>query len=436
MEKEYCVYVHTNKVNGKRYVGITCQKPEYRWANGKGYKENRHFDSAIKKYGWDSFDHDVIMTGLTKKQACLWEAVLIAQWDTTNPTKGYNIALGGVGPNSVSTVTRKKMSDQTTRFFENHPEAREHLAELGRRQFSTYESKQAVSERMKKMFAEHPEKKTTKAIRQYDLNGNYIRDWESAVLAEKGGGYDRKKISSCLTGHQKSACGYLWRYANKSEPTKIEGIPQKQKKPKKQRKYKRYIGVEQYDRKGNWIRSFDSVLEATQVAGVNHSCIIRCCRGRGHTAGGYQWRYSVDKTIQLGKKSKWQRFRVAQYSMDGQLVEIYESVTDAEKALGLNHPSKISYVCNGQRKSCNGYIWKYIDKDIQDIISPYQNACEKRVCQYDKGGNIINVYKSATDAENKTGIKRKNIYRVCRGERMSTGGYIWRYEDELQNKTI
>ena len=78
-----------------------------------------------------------------------------------------------------------------------------------------------------------------------------------------------------------------------------------------------------------------------------------------------------------------------------------------------------------------GYIWKYIDKDIQDIISPYQNACEKRVCQYDKGGNIINVYKSATDAENKTGIKRKNIYRVCRGERMSTGGYIWRYEDAI-----
>ncbi|MBR3242666.1 MAG: GIY-YIG nuclease family protein [Parasporobacterium sp.] len=308
MGKKYCVYVHTNKKDGKRYVGITSQRPEDRWANGKGYKENRHFDSAIKKYGWNNFEHEIPLRGLTRELACQWECALIAQYDSTDPAKGYNIALGGVGQNSVSTVTRKKMSDQTTRFFENHPEAREHLAELGRRQFSTYESKQAVSERMKKMFAEHPEKKATKAIRQYNLNGNYLRDWESAVLAEKDGGYDRKKISSCLTGHQKSACGYLWRYASKSGPTKIEGIPQKQKKPEKQRKCKRYIGVEQYDRKGNWIRSFDSVLEATQVAGVNHSCIIRCCRGRGTRPEGINGGIQLIKLYNCANKANGKDF--------------------------------------------------------------------------------------------------------------------------------
>ncbi|MBR3242665.1 MAG: hypothetical protein IKF90_08220 [Parasporobacterium sp.] len=122
--------------------------------------------------------------------------------------------------------------------------------------------------------------------------------------------------------------------------------------------------------------------------------------------------------------------------MDGQLVEIYESVIDAEKALGLNHPSKISYVCNGQRKSCNGYIWKYIDGSVQGTVDPYRNMREKEVYQCDKSGNIVNVYKSMADAENKSGIKRNNIYRVCRGERKTAGGYIWRYSDELQNKTI
>lgn len=53
MENSYCVYVHTNKANGKRYVGITSREPEVRWKNGFAYKSNPHLDSAFKKYGRD-----------------------------------------------------------------------------------------------------------------------------------------------------------------------------------------------------------------------------------------------------------------------------------------------------------------------------------------------------------------------------------------------
>lgn len=35
----YSIYVHLNKINGKKYIGITCKKPEIRWANGLGYKK-------------------------------------------------------------------------------------------------------------------------------------------------------------------------------------------------------------------------------------------------------------------------------------------------------------------------------------------------------------------------------------------------------------
>ena len=37
MKNNYKVYVHINKVNGKRYYGVTCQKVNRRWKNGKGY---------------------------------------------------------------------------------------------------------------------------------------------------------------------------------------------------------------------------------------------------------------------------------------------------------------------------------------------------------------------------------------------------------------
>lgn len=35
---DWKVYIHTNKINGKKYVGVTCRDPKTRWANGAGYK--------------------------------------------------------------------------------------------------------------------------------------------------------------------------------------------------------------------------------------------------------------------------------------------------------------------------------------------------------------------------------------------------------------
>ena len=36
----YSVYIHENKINGKKYTGITGQQPEKRWQNGNHYKDN------------------------------------------------------------------------------------------------------------------------------------------------------------------------------------------------------------------------------------------------------------------------------------------------------------------------------------------------------------------------------------------------------------
>lgn len=56
MDRKYFVYKHTNKLNGKVYIGITGQiTVEERWKNGLGYNrynrngQNSHFYNAIKK---------------------------------------------------------------------------------------------------------------------------------------------------------------------------------------------------------------------------------------------------------------------------------------------------------------------------------------------------------------------------------------------------
>ena len=96
MGKTFCVYLHTNQKNGKKYVGITCQKPENRFLNGKGYKK-QYFGKAIRKYGWESFETKILFEGLSEPEAKEKEIELIAELETNNPLVGYNITIGGDG---------------------------------------------------------------------------------------------------------------------------------------------------------------------------------------------------------------------------------------------------------------------------------------------------------------------------------------------------
>lgn len=114
-KNNYKVYLHTNLINGKKYVGQTVCTLNARWANGHGYKpkknNNSHFYNAIQKYGWSNFKHEVLKSNLTLPEADFWERHYIAQFDSTNPLKGYNKTHGGhnaMPTEEAKTKMRKK----------------------------------------------------------------------------------------------------------------------------------------------------------------------------------------------------------------------------------------------------------------------------------------------------------------------------------------
>ena len=107
----YTVYIHTNKENGKRYIGITRQSVQERWRDGKGYKHCVLFDRAIKKYGWDGFDHEIFASNLTEEEAQNMEKLLIKELKTQDPEFGYNISDGG-STTKISEEGRKKLSEK------------------------------------------------------------------------------------------------------------------------------------------------------------------------------------------------------------------------------------------------------------------------------------------------------------------------------------
>lgn len=85
----YKVYIHTNLVNGKKYVGITQQAEKERWSNGNGYRENKKFYKDIQKYGWnDGFSHEIIKENISYKEARTLEKFYISKYDSV--LKGYN----------------------------------------------------------------------------------------------------------------------------------------------------------------------------------------------------------------------------------------------------------------------------------------------------------------------------------------------------------
>ena len=122
MTKKYTVYIHTNKINNKVYIGQTCKNVQQRWGNnGSQYltknKSGQYLQPliarAIKKYGWDNFEHIIFAENLTKEDACRMEQLLIKLYKTQNPKFGYNISAGGEGRSGVphSDETKRKMSE-------------------------------------------------------------------------------------------------------------------------------------------------------------------------------------------------------------------------------------------------------------------------------------------------------------------------------------
>ena len=121
MEEERCytVYMHVNKTNGKTYVGLTCQEPETRWgSNGLGYKNyyystQNYFYNAIKKYGWNNFDHIILFENKNKEEAEQLEILYIKVLMSNNKTYGYNISNGGnsIGKHTEETKLKIKISN-------------------------------------------------------------------------------------------------------------------------------------------------------------------------------------------------------------------------------------------------------------------------------------------------------------------------------------
>lgn len=90
------VYIITNTVNAKQYVGIT-KNLSKRWKRHCGASsDSPALKNAIAKYGVDKFVITHIADAFDFESACAIEKMLIIQHNTRSPN-GYNLTDGGEG---------------------------------------------------------------------------------------------------------------------------------------------------------------------------------------------------------------------------------------------------------------------------------------------------------------------------------------------------
>ena len=76
----------------------------------------------------------------------------------------------------------------------------------------TQESKNRISESKRGKIQPNIGKSLQKAILQYDLEGNFIKEWESAKVAGQTLNISNNGIGLCCRGKLKKSYGFVWKY--------------------------------------------------------------------------------------------------------------------------------------------------------------------------------------------------------------------------------
>lgn len=101
------VYLITNLINGKRYIGQTSRSLEWRWHIHQTRKGCLALRNAIDKYGASNFSVETLLDVPTKELAGEFEIEYISRYNTKSPN-GYNLTDGGEGVIGLSLETRKR----------------------------------------------------------------------------------------------------------------------------------------------------------------------------------------------------------------------------------------------------------------------------------------------------------------------------------------
>lgn len=218
---------------------------------------------------------------------------------------------------------------------------------------------------------------------------------------------------------------------------------------------KNRIEVCQYDMNGQLLKVWEGSRRAAETLGLDNSNIVKCCKGKYISHGGYIWRNvgdAFDKyPLPKPKKEKIVKVKqptsydasVDQYDQEGNLIATYQSMYEAEH----NAPTtkaRILKCCNGKLVTSGKCIWRYngepfdkyptkVERNTaadtkerlrqRNLNSEYTKSVSQPVGMYNDDWELIKIYPSTSQAVKDKG---QGVIKVLRGEQIHCKGYRWK----------
>lgn len=284
VEKDYLigtVYCFINKINNKIYIGETVKcnyKARFIEHQSKSKTVNNYFYKAIRKYGWENFESFVlfqteeVLLNTPENKEILNDIVnkkeieYIALYKSTDHQYGYNLTIGGDGVSgyTFSKETKKHLSE--IRSGENHWN------------YGNFNNK------------------TSKPILQFDLDGNFIKEWPSGNEINRQLHYNANNVTNCCRDKLQTYQNYIWIFKSDYENGKR---PNTNTLTKQFGHGVRSKAVLQYDFLGNFIAEYKSCAEAGKALGKGTPS--KAATGKEPQLHGYIWIYKDDYSDELLK---------------------------------------------------------------------------------------------------------------------------------------
>ena len=354
---KYIVYKTTNKINNKIYIGVhKTENPDIfdgYIGNGIDKATNyfiKHpvcvFHYAVHKYGYNNFTRETLYIFSELKEALIKEAELV-DINFIKREDTYNVALGGACGKTYYPINQFDLQSNLIYTWDNMVEASRALcvshtsinnAKLHKGSclgyFWSTDSKIVVSE-----FTYH----IGTPVYKYNSDGILIEQFSSVTEAAKNVDSKENAIFRAIKMNMRHR-NYYWsfeltsKYVPKTIALKDKTL---------------YL----YSLEGTFIRSLLIGKETKEFFNIcSYGCLKEALLNN-RPYKGYQIYLEKKNNVEAtAEYSNNKAKKVVKYSLNGEMLETYNSVKEATKIYG----SGVFRVLNNQQKSTKGFIFKYL----------------------------------------------------------------------------
>ncbi len=210
-----------------------------------------------------------------------------------------------------------------------------------------------------------PERKNYRhrEVCQFSIDFKFIKIFKSIIDIVNELEISDSAIVDVCQGRRKTSGNFVWRYEsdcmiNSEGLYEVNSIQLNES----------CVSVCQFDLGKNFIKSYKTIKEASEITGITRGTISNICRKVHKFSKNFLWRYTKD-CIKIGDEYHFpiemsEDKRICKFTTSGIFVQIFNDMNEAANNVGVVRNS-IRRACKGDTITCKGHIWKYIDDCIE-----------------------------------------------------------------------